>query len=154
MEPKRKKSLIIVGLVVLAAVTVNFYGSAIVNGSFYYYHYLLSDEEVELGDCKIHIFDGWVIYKRENNLIRFIKMDSDKLNYFVASIKHEDVIGLKTVLVNGHSIIGRYRENQKRGYDLMYYFPEYKIKISYANQKSRSNDLAEKFAEGLICLSD
>ena len=71
----------------------------------------------------------------------------------MAAEKHENIAGLEPTVIHGHSVIGRIRENSNNKFDLMYYFPDYKIKISFANQNSKNNHLADGFSKNLICLT-
>ncbi len=143
--------MFISGLLIFIAGVLHFYGSVIANGSLYFYYYFKSGSEVEISTCKLQFFDGWIIKNRDNKSISFVRLSERKLNHFWVTGKYEDIVGLESVLLHGHKVIGRVREIPGNKFDLMYYFPDYKIKVSFANQGSRSNQMVDNFAKNLIC---
>lgn len=147
----KRKHVIEIIVLILTALFFGFYGTNFLNKTVYYYHYLLGNENFELGVCKIRTFNGWALYEHEKNILKFINLDSNGLSYFWASIKHEDTTDIDPIILNGYSIIGRYKKISENRFDYMYYFPDFKIKVSIENQTSINNDLIENFSKSLTC---
>ncbi len=154
MKLKITKRSLFWGLLLIAlAVLTNFSGAIIFNNAFYFYHYTFSEKEINLGSCKLNLFDGWVLYKHEIDSFRFVRLESNKnrLNFFLAAFKIEEIKDISLVNRNGFSLIGRYKKNKNNMYDSMYYLVDYNLKISFANQKTQNNELINKFTKNLDC---
>jgi len=99
------------------------------------------------------MFDGWVLYKENQEKLTFINYDyhDNSLSFISVVYRVRPINKCAEIELNGYDVCGITRSDKSGSNDMIYFIKKENIKLLAPNQKSNSNSIISKFTENLVC---
>jgi len=147
-----KKQTISAVVFVTICLLIFYFRHHVVGYSVYFYKKVMTEEFVLIGDCKLSVFNGWVVKSKKIDKASFLNFPIDnRMQFFSIYGKEEIDHECDHVLINDFKICGIERAREDGNLDSVYFFKDEKIKVIIGNHSFNGNEFVSYLTENFAC---